>query len=110
MVVSSNREGAERLKLELEARKVCDVADIHHTANPKKLLEELIINKGRAEYDYKMFIIDDDAIEWDYDLAENLKHNFPGAHILMLSTWEKPKLRMISKAIYFVITTNLVCQ
>ena len=55
---SSKREKAKQLKLELEKRQVCDVADIY-TANPNKLLEELIINKGKDSYDYRMCIIDE---------------------------------------------------
>jgi hypothetical protein len=46
MVISGRRDKAKRLKEELEKRQVCDLVDIY-TANPNKLLEELIVNKGK---------------------------------------------------------------
>jgi hypothetical protein len=91
MIVTNNRKkNTERLKYELEANRVCDRVDIS-TVNPRKLLEELILKKGFAEYDYRMYILDD-SIEGDYySLAENLKHNFPTAHLVLLSARGKPK-------------------
>jgi hypothetical protein len=89
MVVWGNKKNAERLKQELEERKVCDAVDIHTTvASPKKLLEELLINKGKEGYDYRMFILDDPISD---DFADNLKHNFPTAHLVLLSLNGRPQ-------------------
>jgi hypothetical protein len=90
MVISDRREKAKRLKEELEKRQVCDVVDIY-TANPNKLLEELIINKGKEQYDYRMFIIEE-STDLDFLLCEHLWRNFPMAHlVLWVKGFERPK-------------------
>lgn len=93
MVVSNNQNISQRLKFELEHRKVCDSADIRSVgSNAKKLLEELILQKDSGKYnDYKLFIIDD-SIRDAYEFAENIKHNYPQARIVLLAASGRPKL------------------
>jgi CheY-like chemotaxis protein len=59
MIVYDNKKRAEQLKLkqELESRKVCDVVDIY--TKPKQAIEDLALNKGSFEYDYRAYIVDD---------------------------------------------------
>jgi hypothetical protein len=94
MLVCNSDYLSQHLKLELELRKVCDVVDIRSVGtNPNKLLEELILQKkdDDEQGDYKLYIIDD-SISVAYEFAENLKHNFPKAHLVLLSARGRPRI------------------
>ena len=107
MIITDNRRSAQRLKFELEIRKVYDVVDTH-TSSPRKLLEQLIVNKDKEQYDYRMFIIDQAIDSPDFSLSEHLKRKYPMAHLLLWCGYQKPKLWTILGAICFTTITSLV--
>ncbi len=47
MIVSNNRKNAERLKFELESRKICDICDVYD--KPQRAIEDLVVKNLEQE-------------------------------------------------------------
>lgn len=87
---SRYREKAKELKQELEKRKVCDIADIY-TASTKKLLEDLIVGRGKEQYNYRMFIIDSVVDAPSFPISKELYEHYSGTHLILWTGPERPK-------------------